>query len=148
MTGEGVPLRLPFGGRTQATASLRRRRAKARRPPQAATRPGRPAPTMGPGTVMIQQAVPTTWFSFPRLHRHPLSAGQSDEQDRVTTCDGFWYFRRSPLPPQARIPNDLCRCGPRQWNRKIFRTNISPPGFLHGFPRRGASGRHRAHRLR
>src|SRR5262249_2257093 len=33
----------------QAT-SRRRRRARARRPPQAAIRPGRPAPTIGPGT--------------------------------------------------------------------------------------------------
>src|SRR5215472_1467690 len=36
-------------GKFQA-ASLRRRRARARRAPQAATRPGSPAPTIGPGT--------------------------------------------------------------------------------------------------
>src|SRR5262249_30890303 len=35
----------------QAT-SLRRRRAKTRRAPQAATKPGNPAPTMGPGTAV------------------------------------------------------------------------------------------------
>src|SRR4029077_7053636 len=31
----------------------RRRRAKAIRPPQAAIRPGKPAPTMGPGTARV-----------------------------------------------------------------------------------------------
>src|SRR6516225_9103245 len=37
-------------GKFQST-SLRRRRAKARRTPQAAIKPGSPAPTMGPGTA-------------------------------------------------------------------------------------------------
>src|SRR5580700_5617728 len=37
------------GGVPQLT-SRRRRRTKARRPPQAAIRPGSPAPAMGPGT--------------------------------------------------------------------------------------------------
>ena len=32
------------------TTSLRRRRAKAIRPPQAITSPGKPAPAIGPGT--------------------------------------------------------------------------------------------------
>jgi hypothetical protein len=41
--------RLVGGCLLQAT-SFRRRRAKARRPPQAAIRPGNPAPTTGPGT--------------------------------------------------------------------------------------------------
>jgi hypothetical protein len=39
-------------GCLQAT-SFRRRRAKASRPPQAAIRPGKPAPTMGPGTLTL-----------------------------------------------------------------------------------------------
>src|SRR5215831_6763939 len=39
-----------IGRREVQTTSLRRRRAKPRRPPAAKIRPGRPAPTMGPGT--------------------------------------------------------------------------------------------------
>ena len=37
----------------QAATCFRRRRAKARRPPQAITRPGSPAPMIGPGTAAI-----------------------------------------------------------------------------------------------
>ena len=39
------------GGSNPQLTSLQRRRAKARRPAHAATRPGSPAPTMGPGTT-------------------------------------------------------------------------------------------------
>jgi hypothetical protein len=41
------------GGIGQATCR-RRRLARANRPPQAATNPGRPAPTMGPGTAVAE----------------------------------------------------------------------------------------------
>src|SRR4051794_27334326 len=44
----------------------RRRRASARRPPQAARSPGSPAPTMGPGTwVGVPPGVPVTNVSGP-----------------------------------------------------------------------------------
>jgi hypothetical protein len=42
------------GGIGQATCR-RRRLARAKRPPQAATNPGRPAPTMGPGTAAVAE---------------------------------------------------------------------------------------------
>ena len=37
----------------QATCCRRRRLARANRPPQAASKPGRPAPTMGAGTAVV-----------------------------------------------------------------------------------------------
>ena len=42
------------GGSAQASFCCRRRRAKASRPPHAATKPGRPAPTIGPGTGAVE----------------------------------------------------------------------------------------------
>ena len=45
--------------RLKVQATLwRRRRARASMPPQAATMPGRPAPTIGPGTLTLDAAKP------------------------------------------------------------------------------------------
>jgi hypothetical protein len=49
---EGRPQKLGELCRIVQAVCFRRRRANARRPPQAAIRPGSPAPAMGPGTVM------------------------------------------------------------------------------------------------
>ena len=48
------------------TTSLRRRRAKPRSPPQARIRPGRPAPTIGPGTGREQWHPPARCCQFDR----------------------------------------------------------------------------------
>jgi hypothetical protein len=48
-TATNASARWSLGSRPQTV--FRRRRAKPRRPPQAAIRPGRPAPTTGPGTA-------------------------------------------------------------------------------------------------
>ena len=65
MLAEG-PARLEYVDRLlavdQAVCLRRRRRAKATRPPHAATKPGKPAPTIGPGTASPED-IPTVALS-------------------------------------------------------------------------------------
>ena len=74
-----------------AQAVRRRRRAKARRPPQAKIRPGRPAPTMGPGTAAgrIPRCSPTPGrgsCAFGAGERHENIAVERIYRDRMRTC--------------------------------------------------------------
>src|SRR5215470_5881960 len=84
-------------------AIFRRRRARAIRPPQAMIRPGRPAPTTGPGTGLLASigpVAPVAGFPTSATNTFPLALGLvKSEITELATLNVMSLLNAEDKPP-------------------------------------------------